>query len=140
MRTRTSALLALPLAISIVTLGACAAEVEPTPGTVGTSGTSEPLDDSRINSAVQSKVFASDGLSRRNIEVMTMDGVVTLTGVVESEEIRTTALKVAAEAEGVTRVNDRMTVDPDWRARAEAAEEAAERAEDAAERAEDAGR
>ena len=134
MRNRTSALLALPLALSLVTLGACAADVEPTPGAIGTSGTSEPLDDSRINSAVQSKVFASDGLSSRNVEVLTMNGEVTLTGRVENAEIKANALKVAAEAEGVTRVVDQLVIDPDWRAKEEAQERAEEAREDAADR------
>jgi hyperosmotically inducible protein len=129
-----TALLAIPLSVALLAAGCGGPVVERTDGALGTSGTSEPLDDSRINSAVQTKVFASEGLSSRNIEVFTMNGVVSLTGRVESEEIRQNALKVAAEAEGVTHVVDEMVVDPNWRAKAEAAEAAEEAREDAEEK------
>jgi hypothetical protein len=112
------ALLAVPLALSLLTQ-ACGGDI-PSSSSTGASreiGIEEPLDDSRINSAVQSKVFASDGLSSRNVEVTTRDGVVTLKGFVESQEVKQTALTVAAEAEGVARVEDQLTIDPGWRAR-----------------------
>ena len=133
MKTGT-AFLAIPLSLALLA-GACGDRAEQrVDETVGTSGTAEPLDDSRINSAVQSKVYASEGLSSRNIEVLTMNGEVTLTGRVETPEIKATALKVAAEAEGVTRVVDQLVIDPTWRAKAEAEEAAEEAREDAEEK------
>jgi osmotically-inducible protein OsmY len=120
MKRSSTALLAIPLSVSLLALAGCDRPADTSPNTVGTSGTAEPIDDSRINSAVQSKVFASDGLSRRNVEVMTQDGVVTLHGVVETAEIEKHALTVASEVQGVVRVNDELTIDPDWRARVEA--------------------
>lgn len=120
MKRGSTALLAIPLSMSLLALAACGEPADTSPNTVGTSGTAEPLDDSRVNSAVQSKVFASEGLSSRNVEVKTQGGVVTLRGVVENAEIERHALTVAAEAQGVVRVNDELTIDPDWRAKAEA--------------------
>ena len=119
MMSKPLAILAVVFAVSLVTL-ACGGEMQPT-GNADRSISQEPLDDSRINSAVQSRVFASDGLSSRNVEVTTRDGVVTLKGFVESQEVKQTALKVAAEAEGVERVEDQLTIDPGWRARLGAA-------------------
>ena len=108
------------LCVSLLTFAACGGDAPPAadPAIEPTERASEePLDDSRINSAVQSKVFASEGLSSRNVEIATVDGVVTLKGVVENEAIKKTALSVAAEAEGVKQVNDQLTIDPTWRAR-----------------------
>lgn len=116
MTRHISALLAVPLSLSLLTFAACAQPAaDDTALTV--AAVEEPLDDSRINSTVQAKVFASDGLSSRNVEITTVDGIVTLKGVVENEAIRKTALSVAAEAQGVTRVVDQLTIDPTWRAR-----------------------
>jgi hypothetical protein len=120
MRRSSTALLAIPLSVSLLALAGCDRPADTSPNTVGTSGTLEPIDDSRINSAVQSKVFASEGLSSRNVEVMTQDGIVTLHGVVETAEIEQHALRAAAEVQGVVRVNDELTIDPGWRARVEA--------------------
>ena len=115
-----SALLAVPLSMSLLTFTACGGDAQTAVDTATTKpAVEEPLDDSRINSAVQAKVFASDGLSSRNVEITTLDGVVTLKGVVENETVKKTALSVAAEGEGVKRVEDKLTIDPTWRARLE---------------------
>lgn len=126
MKRSSTALLAIPLSVSLLALAGCGEPADTSPNAVGTSGAAEPLDDSRINSAVQSKVFASDGLSSRNVEVMTKEGIVTLRGVVENAEIEKNALTVAAEVKGVVRVSDELTIDPDWRAKAEAEEDTRE--------------
>jgi osmotically-inducible protein OsmY len=118
MKRGNSALLVIPLSVALVALTACGANSErPADDVAGTVGTSEPLDDTRIEAAVQTKVFSLDGLSSRNVTVLIENGVATLRGFVETEEMKMNALKVAAEAEGVTRVIDELTIEPGWRSR-----------------------
>jgi osmotically-inducible protein OsmY len=69
--------------------------------------------DGRITMTVQAKYFASDEVKGHEIDVDTDHGVVTLKGKVESENARQQAVQIARGVDGVTRVEDQLTIAPD---------------------------
>jgi hyperosmotically inducible periplasmic protein len=68
------------------------------------------FDDARITSSIQAKYFLDDNIKGRKIDVDTSNGVVTLRGEVGGETERGQALLLARTTEGVTRVEDSLTV------------------------------
>jgi osmotically-inducible protein OsmY len=97
--------------------------------------------DPGITTAVKSKMTADDTVKAYQIDVDTQGGVVTLTGTVASAAARDRAVQLARETDGVTRVEDRLTVNAaatiDERAEAQG-RDAAATAGSAADRAGDA--
>jgi osmotically-inducible protein OsmY len=90
-----------------------------TPDAVATTGTGgntarpatgSASDDARITSSIQSKYFMDERIKGRHINVATDGGVVTLNGEVGDETERAEALLLARTTEGVTRVEDSLTV------------------------------
>lgn len=85
-----------------------------TPGAVATTGTqASPAagpDDARITSSIQSKYFISERLKGRHVNVSSKSGVVTLNGEVADETERGEALLLARTTDGVSRVEDSLTV------------------------------
>lgn len=68
--------------------------------------------DPGVTTAVKSKLAADDTVKAYQIDVDTADGVVTLSGAVQTEAAKDRAIQLARETDGVTRVEDRLTVDP----------------------------
>jgi len=66
--------------------------------------------DSGITSVVQASLEANDKVKARQVEVETREGVVFLAGVVDTEEARREAGRVAWRTEGVTGVVNDLTV------------------------------
>ena len=97
--------------------------------------------DPGITTAVKSKLTTDDTVKAYQIDVDTQGGVVTLTGAVETQAAKDRAVQLARETDGVTRVEDRLSVNPsataDSRAR-EAGSDAAAATSGAADRAGDA--
>ena len=62
---------------------------------------------------VQGKYFASSEVKGHEIDVDTDHGVVTLKGKVDSENARQQAVQIARGVDGVTRVEDQLTIVPD---------------------------
>jgi osmotically-inducible protein OsmY len=88
-----------------------------TAGAVATNGSADanaPLtsgnDDARIATAIQSKYFQDDRIKGRHIEVTSHAGVVTLRGDVADDTERAQALLLARTTNGVTRVEDNLSV------------------------------
>jgi osmotically-inducible protein OsmY len=88
-----------------------------TPGAVATTGSaaaSAPVvtdsNDARITANIQSKYFLDDRIKGRRINVTSNGGVVTLTGEVADDTERAQALLLARTTDGVTRVEDSLTV------------------------------
>jgi osmotically-inducible protein OsmY len=77
---------------------------------VGTAG--QRIEDAWITTRIQSKFFIDDQIKARKIDVDTKDGVVTLRGSVATAAAKTAAANLAVETDGVTRVNNLLTVDP----------------------------
>ena len=90
------------------------AENSGTPGAVATTGTASSTtaapDDARITSGIQSKYFISERLKGRHVNVSSHGGIVTLNGEVGDDNERAEALLLARTTEGVTRVEDSLTV------------------------------
>lgn len=87
--------------IGLVALGGCASSMVP-------EGTRN--DDSGITSVVEASLDANDEVKARQVEVETREGVVYLTGVVDTVEARREAGRVAWRTEGVTGVINELTV------------------------------
>lgn len=68
--------------------------------------------DPGISTAVKSKLAADDTVKAYQIDVDTSGGVVTLTGTVETQAAKDRAMQLARETDGVTSVEDRLTVNP----------------------------
>jgi osmotically-inducible protein OsmY len=70
----------------------------------------ERLADSWLTTKVQAQFFADDDIKARNIDVTTVDGVVTLRGHVESDRVRLLATQIAQHTDGVRQVQDQLAV------------------------------
>jgi len=66
--------------------------------------------DSGITSMIEASLDANDGVKARQVEISTREGIVYLTGVVNTEEARREAGRVAWRTEGVTGVMNELTV------------------------------
>ena len=67
-------------------------------------------DDAAITTDIKAKMFSETSLKSATVDVSSRGGEVTLTGQVPDDSARLAAYKIASEAKGVTKVNDRMTV------------------------------
>ena len=68
------------------------------------------IDDTTITAKVKSKLAIDDGVKARNIDVDTLEGVVTLTGQVKSWGERSRAQQIAQETDGVKGVKNNLEV------------------------------
>ena len=87
----------------------------PAPGAGGVSGsvgTTGRIQDAWITTKIRSTFILDDRIRARNIDVDTKNGVVTLRGTVATEDARKAAESLAAESEGVLRVDNQLSVDP----------------------------
>jgi hyperosmotically inducible periplasmic protein len=67
--------------------------------------TGEVVDDALVTTTIKARFAADPQVSALAINVDTVKGVVTLTGVVDSESARQRAMQLAQETEGVQRVD-----------------------------------
>jgi hyperosmotically inducible protein len=74
-----------------------------------TTRAKEQLADSWLTTKIQAQYFADDDIKARHINVSTKDGVVTLTGFVESPAERQQALETARNTDGVQQVLDHLS-------------------------------
>jgi hyperosmotically inducible protein len=74
--------------------------------------TGEVVTDAAITSAVKSKLLGDPDVSGLKINVDTANGVVTLTGVVNTAAERTEALRLARETTGVKNVKNNLKLQP----------------------------
>ena len=77
---------------------------------VGANQAEHALANGALTAKIKSKMALDDSVKALDINVDTADGVVTLTGVVHSEAERTRAVQLARETNGVTSVQDRLTI------------------------------
>ena len=73
----------------------------------------EQLDDAAINAAIEAKYAAATNLNPFNIDVGVVNGVVTLSGVVEGQSNLEDAVRIARETNGVTRVINNLQIEAD---------------------------
>lgn len=74
------------------------------------TGVGESAADAAITVRVKANLAAGKGLSSFSIHVATADGVVTLSGSVDSETTRREAARIASETRGVRVVIDKLDV------------------------------
>lgn len=89
---------AIGLAAVCLALGACAGD--PTP-----PATAQYTDDAAITQGVQAAVLGVPGVHADQVEVTTLDGVVTLSGAANSELAALNAVQAARQVSGVKKVN-----------------------------------
>ena len=72
--------------------------------------TVQVFDDAAITTAMKAKLVADDNLKALDINVDTVGGVVTLTGMATSASAKNHATDIAGTVEGVSSVNNNLTV------------------------------
>jgi hyperosmotically inducible protein len=100
--------------VILMTSGPAAAQAvdktkEKTKAAASKSG--EVLSDAAITTAVKTKLLADKTVGGLKIDVDTTDGVVTLTGPVNSAAERNQALRLARQTKGVKRVENKLTLE-----------------------------
>ena len=75
-----------------------------------TRSAGDQLSDSGISTKVKSRLAADPDVNPFNIDVDTVDGIVTLRGVVDDAETKAEAIKLAEGTSGVERVVDQIEV------------------------------
>ena len=87
------------------------------PGATGTAGRDpDRTPPAWITTKIQAQYFLDPDVKPWNIDVTTASGgVVTLEGAVDSSNSKAEALRIARETEGVSRVDDRLRVEPEAR-------------------------
>jgi hyperosmotically inducible protein len=70
----------------------------------------EVLDDSAITAKIKTSLIGDKQTKARHIDVDTHDGVVALSGQVDSDAERNRAVQIARNTKGVRSVNDQMSV------------------------------
>jgi osmotically-inducible protein OsmY len=113
MRSRQSLYLAAA-AVTLLVLPGCNRNQTDTSTAATPPGQTTPASPSRSDGEIATDIqsrFYRDGLVRgHQIHVNTDDGVVQLSGTVASDDVRRQAVNVAQGVEGVSRVDDRLTV------------------------------
>jgi hypothetical protein len=74
------------------------------------AGCKKPIDDATLNSNVQSKITGDPALAGEPIQITTANGVVTLSGTVDSDAARTLAGNDAVQVAGVKTLNNSLVV------------------------------
>jgi Predicted periplasmic or secreted lipoprotein len=73
-------------------------------------GSGQPVTDTVITTKVKAELVKDDTTKARHINVTTKNGVVTLSGAVDSPTERAQAAQDAQKIEGVVRVDNRLSV------------------------------
>lgn len=70
----------------------------------------QAIDDAAVTTTIKGKYLVDDTLKGLDISVDTVQGVVTLTGPVQSDTAKELATQIAQGVEGVVRVDNQLTV------------------------------
>ncbi|MGO4327627.1 BON domain-containing protein [Cupriavidus sp. 2TAF22] len=108
-----AALLAAAGAAQAATATDTAPAANSAPGMTGhpeTSSARQKMSDSAVTTKVKAELLAAKGLKSTGIHVKTRDGVVSLDGVVPSEDQRTLAAQTARNVDGVASVSNSLQV------------------------------
>ena len=70
----------------------------------------DTVTDGTLTAKIKSKMALDDHVQARDINVDTVDGVATLSGVVASGDERKRAVQLARDTEGITRVVDKLEI------------------------------
>lgn len=115
-KTISSGLLAAGLMAAGLALAACSSDSQSPAGQISQGakqmgqGISAAASDTAITTKVKTGMAADTGLNSFHIHISTTNGVVTLTGTVDSAATRDLAGQVAAQTGGVVRVDNDLKV------------------------------
>ena len=70
----------------------------------------DQIDDASITASVKAKLAVEEDVAAHNIDVDTVNGIVTLTGVVDTADEKAKAAQIAAATDGVRRVNNNLQI------------------------------
>jgi hyperosmotically inducible protein len=108
MNTRNFRIPTLALA-SLLSIGASAVVMAAAPAPAPDNGTAassdQPVTDTWITTKVKSTLATTDGVKSMDVDVKTVDGVVTLTGVLDSDIAVKKAVAAAQSIKGVKNVD-----------------------------------
>lgn len=107
MNKNLARILALSTALGIAALTATGCSVARDQQTVGSY-----IDDSGITARVKAELLGSDETSAAAVKVDTMNGIVQLSGFVQTPEQRTAAVEIAKKTSGVRGVKNDIIVKP----------------------------
>jgi len=99
-------------AATFVGAGACGRGADDT-RTADADASQTTMNDASVETRVQARYFADATVKGRRIDVDADNGVVTLTGAVDSDAAKARAVDLARQVDGVTRVEDRLRVEPE---------------------------
>jgi hyperosmotically inducible protein len=102
MKRNKGTIVLLALIVLLFTLGACQTPAGRSTGAV--------VDDSTITTKIKSKLLADDRVSGMAIDVDTFQGVVTLTGAVDTPQSKEAATQIARNVEGVREVKNMLNI------------------------------
>lgn len=71
---------------------------------------SQTVNDITSTASIKSKLYLNKNINGGNINIATMDGVVTLKGSVPTDVERELVVKIAQNTDGVTKVNNDLTI------------------------------
>lgn len=101
----------LMIAVGLIAGAACSRDEPSVTDDERAVDSSQPVDDATITTAVKAKLASEVEVETlTNVDVDTMNGVVTLQGEVESQAAKSQAEEVARTVEGVLRVNNNIVV------------------------------
>ena len=105
-RSRHFAVIALAVAVSFgMSTGAALAAQQAAPTTDHSSSAGQAVSDAWITTKVKSELATTKGVKSMDVTVKTVDGVVTLTGVLDTENAVNKAVAVAKSVKGVKDVD-----------------------------------
>jgi hyperosmotically inducible protein len=79
---------------------------------VGGAGLDQAVSDSALTASIKERLEASEMTRFDGVAVTTTNGVVKLTGSVQSEQAMKKVVDIARDAEGVVRVENNLTISP----------------------------
>lgn len=103
--TITLPTLALMTFLSLGGVAAFNSEAQAAPAQDSTGSSSQPATDTWITTKVKSELASTDGVKSTDISVTTVNGVVTLTGVLANDVAVKKAVAAARSVKGVTQVD-----------------------------------
>jgi|SRR5690606_1879590 hyperosmotically inducible protein len=112
-RIQHTGLLAAALALLVAGGSAVANDNDPQTDRSATADSDQPVDDTWITTKVKASLLADEDVAGLQVDVETVNGVVTLSGDVDSQAQIDEALRIASGIEGVTDVDTTgLRVDP----------------------------
>jgi hypothetical protein len=88
--------------------GPAAAQVQPPPRPAVVAVEAQPISDAEITATIQAKLLANVLMRQAQITIATLNGKVTLSGMVPSDTARTEALEAARTTPGVRIIDDML--------------------------------